>query len=266
MLSAVTLLFSSCLGDGDTTYPITGVGTITNSFSSEMVMDYGIKVSMVGINTSAIDNGDRIFFYGTIVDETYEGQALNPGEQITASLIQAFPLYDVTVINSSDALGNDVQFTDYDEFDWFDGGGYGNGYMNFQMTMQYIIKEGSGNTANTLMEPKTYAIFKNIDTSAKTADIIIAVDNRKSEFLQSDSNSELSDGYNWSRGNLPVTLNASQLYYDFSNAGLTDEDNITVTFYKQYHDEDGVVQTEELNVPYTTIQLGYLKRQYGSLY
>ncbi len=260
LMAVVATFFSSCLGDDDNSYPIYGTGTVTNEFNSEVTLDNGLIVSLSGLNSSTLASVERIFIAGTVADETYKGEQLNPGDRLTVIPQQWLSLYDVESWNNDSE--EDKKWKDFDNFSWFSG--YGNGYINLAMSAECILK--NENSSSSLQEPDFYYYIDNIDKDAKIVKIVLGYDNRKESFLK-ENNTDLKDGYVARTLQLAFSLSTSRLYSRLTNEfGLSDDTNITIRFYKEYVGSNNQVEKEELSLSPNSFKIEYLKRQYGGGY
>ena len=83
MLSAATLLFSSCLGDSEYTPTLGFTGTPMGDLSSTVLLDNGLQVMLSNVSAAELMNVDRIYVYGQVTDENIDFDQLKPGDKVT---------------------------------------------------------------------------------------------------------------------------------------------------------------------------------------
>lgn len=261
LLAVISVTLSSCLGDGDSTYPIYGTGHVGGGFASQVVLDNGVKLNVTNVSSTDLINYDRVFIAGTITEEGYKGDAVSAGQTLTVEASQLGSLFESDWMSSEDALKAEY-LSNFSGFNWFPYGGIGNGYMNFELVGTILYHKGDNNT-QTVIEPTTY-VYAKVDTQAKSVELMIGYDNHWDDYAKSDGSSELQDGYSYqSSVSFPVTVSMRSVYNQLVNAGLSDDTNVTFKFVKVYNSgSNNEVKTEELSLSYTTFQIAYLKNQY----
>lgn len=261
LLTAMSVSLSSCLGDGDNTYPVYGTGHVGGSFSSQVVLDNGVKLNITNVSSTELINYDRVFVAGTIVEEGYKGEAVSAGQSLSVEASQLGSLFESDWKSSEDELKAEY-LSDFSGFGWFPYGGVGNGYMNFELIGTILYEKKSDNT-QSVIEPSTY-VYAKVNTDAKNVEMTIGYDNHWDDYEKTDDSSKLKDGYSYQSGvSFPVTIDMRSIYNQLSSAGLSDDTNITFKFIKMYNSGDeGEKKTEDISLSYTTFQLGYLKNQY----
>ena len=239
MLSAAVLLFSSCLGDSDYTPSYGGLGTPLGDMSSSVMLDDGVTVTLSGISATELMNIDRIFVYGQLASGYEDIEQVQKGDKI--GIVPQYAL----VLDEVEELGGIFNAS--------------NGYMNFTIVGDCYTKisTSSGSTTETMVSPYYYLHVSRVDTDAKIVDLELGYDNRASECT--DTEGKLKDGYMLRQNtSFPIYFDTTSLYNQLD--GLDDEDTITFNIYKVEKEDDGHIEKVQVNLSYTSIQKGALKR------
>ncbi len=267
-LSVITLLtvmivsLSSCLGDGDSTYPVYGTGHMGSL--SQVVLDNGVRLNVTNISSSADLSGyDRVYIAGTIVEEGYKGEAVSPGQSLSVEASQIGQFFKSEWKSSENDLEEEY-LSDFDSFKWFTYGGVGNGYMNFELVGTILFYSNDGKSE--VIEPTTY-VNAQVNPGGKRVDLTIGFDNRRNDHKKDDNSSELESGYYAQSNTLfPVTIDMQEIYKQLSEAGLSDEDEVTFGFKKMYNLDNSGNKGESKTIDITpgqhAFKLGFLKNQY----
>ena len=262
MLSAAVLLFSSCLGDSDYTPSYGGLGTPLGDMSGSAMLDDGVIDTSSGILDMELMNIDRIFVYGQVTSEYKDVEQVQKGDKIAIVPQYALVLDEVEELQGENSFEN-VELSDIDELSWFTvlGGIFNasNGYMNFTIVGDCYTKTStsSGSTTETMVSPYYYLHVSRVDTDAKIVDLELGYDNRASECT--DTEGKLKDGYMLRQNtSFPIYFDTTSLYNQLD--GLDDEDTITFNIYKVEKEDNGRIEKNKVNLSYTSIQKGALKR------
>lgn len=265
MLSAVTLLFSSCLGDSEYTPTYGLTGRPLGDLSSSVMLDNGVIATLSGVSATDLMTVDRLFVYGSLAGESAELEQVAPGDKITITPNAIIPMDEMELLTDENPY-QDLNLSEIGSLSWYNyimNINAINGYIYFMITGDCYMKksESSSSNSNTswnTVAPNFYINVERVDTNAKIVDLVIGFDNRETECTE---DGELKDGYTKQQNTLfALYFNASSLYNQLE--GLTDEDTVTYNIYKAEKDNDGEVDKEQISLSFTGIQKGALKRNY----
>lgn len=277
MLSVIAMTFTSCLGDGDNTQYVMGIGTAGVSSSSSVQLDNGLTLNSASFKDVA--SGSRVYVYASVDGEEYETAVnnLNAGKSGTVTLQS---LYDGGVCvdcKYDDKSGNfdaeleETVTSDVESFNWCRYGAFGNGWMNFTMKADWYLKKIEG-SSDYDMVAEMGLWLKTFDREAKKVELVFLYDNKESEALKEGSATDLKDGYQKIAGYQSVSADVSALYGEMINGGLKDEDEIelSVRFVRnkehELSDENDALsgKLDSSSTNYCTV--GMFKRRVGGYY
>ena len=96
------------------------------------------------------------------------------------------------------------------------------------------------------MKPNITLMVKNFDATAKKLELVVVYDNRKAECVDAEGKVDETKGYKIvSGGELPVSVDVTDLYYEMKSANLADEDKIDLSI-KYVENEDRNISVDEL--------------------
>lgn len=246
MLSAIAMTFTSCLGDGDNTQYVMGTGTVS---SSAVILDNGLTLKSSVWGNTAVD--DRIYVYASVPGDEYETAIdnLQAGKSASVNLEN---IYQAGVCIEGD-LEEPADFdqtlvsetvSEMESLSWLSYGSFGNGYMNFSIKANWYTKTANNTTTNVM--PYITLMVKDFDATAKKLELVVVYDNRKAECVDAEGKADETKGYKLvSGGELPVSVDVTDLYYKMKSANLTDEDKIDLSI-KYVENEARDISTDEL--------------------
>lgn len=269
MLSAATLLFSSCLGDSEYT-PTIGCTGVPYSYGARVRLDNGVIVNLSGFSSTDLLGVDRVYIYGQLSGDDADLEQLEVGQEVTVvpqMAIELELLEDITDYGDTmeDAFTG-CNLSDVSSMSWFTMNNIFNalnGYMNFTLIGDCYSQTSSSSSTTTLVSPNFYVYVDNIDTQSNSVDLYIGFDNRESECVGDDG--EVNDGYNYNQNvSFYLSFDTTYLYYQLDD--LSDDDSITFNIYKVEKADDGTIEASKVSSSwqYTSIQKSYLNRSYYS--
>lgn len=247
MLSAIAMTFTSCLGDGDNTQYVMGTGTVSSS--SAVILDNGLTLKSSVWGNTAVD--DRIYVYASVPGDEYETAIdnLQAGKSASVNLEN---IYQAGVCIEGD-LEEPADFdqtlasetvSEMESLSWLSYGSFGNGYMNFSIKANWYTKTANNTTTNVM--PYITLMVKDFDATAKKLELVVVYDNRKAECVDAEGKADETKGYKLvSGGELPVSVDVTDLYYEMKSVNLTDEDKIDLSI-KYVENEARDISTDEL--------------------
>ena len=100
MLSAVTLLFSSCLGDSEYT-PTIGCTGVPYGLGASVMLDNGVIANLSGFSSTDLMNVNRVFVYGQLTGESANLEQIQAGQEIDLIPQVAVELDELETITNS---------------------------------------------------------------------------------------------------------------------------------------------------------------------
>ncbi len=231
LLAVVAATLTSCLGESESTQYVSGVGTVVSS--NTIRLDNGLYLQ--SDNFTGLSYDDRVYIYGTADGDAYEAAVskLQAGGQGIVALQQ---VYSGGVFQTEEGVYTpqgdyESELEDHtssaiSDLDWCSYGSFGNGYLNMTVTCDYYYKSSS--TSTTLVPVEFSMIAKTVDAVNKKLELVLVYDNGASQCVDADG--KLLDGYTKvSNGTLPLSFNLTSLYYTLAEAGLSDDDQISLS-------------------------------------
>ena len=276
MLSVIAMTFTSCLGDGDNTQYVMGIGTA--GVSSSVQLDNGLTLNSASFKDVA--SGSRVYVYASVDGEEYETAVnnLNAGKSGTVTLQNLYQGGVCVDCKYDDKTGNfdteleEAVTSDVESLNWLSFGAFGNGWMNFSVKADRYQKKKEGSSDYDIVDPKMELWLKTFDREAKKVELVFLYDNKESEALKEGSATDLKDGYQKVAGyELPVSADVSALYGEMMSGGLKDEDEIelSVRFVKNKEHElsgEGDALNGKLGTSTNYCTVGMFKRRVGGYY
>ncbi len=231
LLALVATMLTSCLGESENTQYVSGVGTVVST--STIRLDNGLYLQSE--NLTGLSYDDRVYIYGTVDGDAYEAAVakLQSGGQGIVTLQE---IYSGGVFETEEGVYTPL--SDYEselenhtssaisDLDWCSYGSFGNGYLNMTVTCDYYVYS-SGNS-NNLVPVEFSMIAKTVDPVNKKLELVLVYDNGESQCVDADG--KLLDGYTKvSNSTLPLSFNLVNLYYTLAEAGLSDDDQISLS-------------------------------------
>lgn len=256
---------SSCLGDSDSSVYLNGTGTATSS--STILLDNGLTLKTSSLTLSF---GSRVYIYGAVDEDEYNTAVTNINSGKTGSVTLTSIMTAGECVNADlnadaddfeDALAN-LTCTPVSGLSWLNYGAFGNGYFQFTVTSEYYLKKGS-DSSYTLIDPEFTCLVKTLNKNE--LELIIATNNKSASCTDSDG--KVLSGYESQTAAMPISVDASDLYYTFRNLGLSDTDNVTLTVKYISDANKAINETSTLSGTLGTstnyFTVGALKRSYG---
>lgn len=275
MLSAVTLLFSSCLGDSEYT-PTIGCTGVPYGLGASVMLDNGVIANLSGYSATDLMSVDRVYVYGQLTGESADLEQIQAGTKIDVIPQFAIKLDELETINGEtvESAFADRNLSEVDNMSWFTMNNVFNalnGYMNFTLIGDCYVRNASGSGSSsstnsyTVVAPYFYVYVGRVDTQAKIVDLYIGFDNRKSECVGEDG--KLNDGYA-AQNNMSfyLSFDTTSLYNQLDRDGISDDESVTFNIYKVEKSDDGTIDTDKVSSSwqFTSIQKLLLKRTYRS--
>ncbi len=228
LFAVLATTLTSCLGDGDNTQYISGVGTV--GYSNSIRLDNGLIVQSTDLTSLTLDS--RVYIYGTVDGDAYQAAVakLQAGETATLTLQS---LYQGGIFETYDEfLAEPDEYEDnldgcvssaVSGLSWNGYGSFGNGYLNFNVSGDYYL-----NKSKELVPVEFTLLAKTIDTANKKIELVLVYDNGESQCVGTDG--KVLDGYSKvTGGSIPLSCDLSSLYYTFVAAGVADTDEISLS-------------------------------------
>lgn len=276
MLSAVTLLFSSCLGDSEYT-PTIGCTGVPYGLGASVMLDNGVIANLSGFSSTDLMNVNRVFVYGQLTGESANLEQIQAGQEIDLIPQVAVELDELeTITNTGETVENafaDYNLTTINNLGWFTMNNVFNalnGYMNFTLVGDCYSRNNSGSgtsssNSNTLVTPNYYIYVGRVDAQAKIVDLYIGFDNRESECVE--ENGDPKTGYSLNTNiSFYLSFDTTSLYSQLDSKGISDDESVTFNIYTVEKADDGTIETEKVSSSwdFTNIQKLLLKRTYRS--